>query len=221
VNHIRLFANDGNKVLKELGGLFGVSRVSLLLNLALCFAVANTILLVVHMALPSAMAVAPASEGNTNPSGVYTVWGSIVGIQNSSPSILRVLIDNSPFLSVTSWILVGAVCVWRGKIRLHWERAGLDSSIFELFTRMKGAKTRVALLDALSTPKYRLELARELEMNWRTIDYQVVLLNRHGLVNVDLVCGRIKVYRRTEMGETLLQLVTELRTGGTSLNTSF
>jgi DNA-binding HxlR family transcriptional regulator len=166
------------------------------------------------------MAVAPAGEGNTNPGGVYAVWGTIVGIQNSSPSVLRLLIDNSPFLSTTNWILVGAVFVWRGKIRSQWERVGLDSGIFELFTRMKGAKTRLTLLNALSTPKYRSELARELKMNWRTIDCQVVLLNRHGLVNVDLVCGRTKVYRRTEMGENLLQLVTELRTGGTSLNTS-
>jgi len=197
-----------------------VSRASFVLILALCFAVVNTILLVVHVASPTAMAVAPAGEGNTNPSSVYTIWGSIVGIQNSSPSILRLLIDNSPFLSATNWILVGAVCVWRGKIRSHWERVGLDSGIFELFTRMKGAKTRLALLNALSSPKYRSELARELKMNWRTVDYQVVLLDRHGLVHVDLVCGRIKVYRRTEMGENLLQLVTELRTGGTSFNTS-
>ena len=100
-------------------------------------------------------------------------------------------------------------CVWRGKVRSRWESLGFDSGIFELFMRMKGAKTRLSLLDALVTPKDRMQLAQELGLDWKAIDYHIVRLNRYGLVHEDRAFGRVKLYQLTAWGETLLQLLKE------------
>ena len=72
------------------------------------------------------------------------------------------LLANSPALSTASWALVGGVWIWRGRMKSRWESLGFDSGIFDLFIKMKGAKTRMNLLDSLSMPKDRLQLAREL-----------------------------------------------------------
>ena len=99
--------------------------------------------------------------------------------------------------------------IWRGKVKSRWESVGFDSGIFELFMRMKGAKTRLSLLEALSTPKDRMRLAQELALDWKAVDYHIVRLNKCGLIREDLVFGKVKLYRLTTSGETLLQLLGE------------
>jgi DNA-binding transcriptional ArsR family regulator len=75
--------------------------------------------------------------------------------------------------------------------------------------KMKGAKTRLNLLDALSRPKDRLQLAQELGLDWKAVDYHIVLLNRYGLVHEDQAFGNVKMYTLTKQGEVLLQLLKE------------
>jgi DNA-binding transcriptional ArsR family regulator len=123
----------------------------------------------------------------------------------------QLLPGNSPIMVTPGWTPYDEddACVWRGKVRSRWESLGFDSGIFELFMRMKGAKTRLSLLDALVTPKDRMQLAQELGLDWKAIDYHVVRLNRYGLVHEDHAFGRVKLYRLTAWGETLLQLLKE------------
>ena len=104
--------------------------------------------------------------------------------------------------------------VWRGKVRSRWESLGFDSAVFELFTRMKGAKTRLSLLDALSVPKDRMRLARELGVDWRAIDYHIYRLSKCGLVQEDRAFGNVKLYGLTTSGETLLRLLREFECDG-------
>jgi hypothetical protein len=99
--------------------------------------------------------------------------------------------------------------VWRGKVKSRWESLGFDSGVFELFIRMKGAKTRFSLLEALSVPKDRMQLAQELGMDWKSIDYQVIRLNRCGLVQEEKVFGQVKLYQITILGTILLRLLKE------------
>jgi DNA-binding transcriptional ArsR family regulator len=105
--------------------------------------------------------------------------------------------------------LFGGVWMWRGRTRAKWESLGFDSQTFDLFVKMKGAGTRLSLLGALSLPKDRLQLAQELNLDWKAVDYHIVLLERYGLVHEDRAYGKVKMYRLTALGETLLQLLTE------------
>jgi len=75
--------------------------------------------------------------------------------------------------------------------------------------RMKGAKTRLSLLEALSVPKARMQLAQELGVDWKAVDYHIVRLNRYGLVREDHAFGRVKLYRLTTLGENLVRLLGE------------
>ena len=60
---------------------------------------------------------------------------------------------------------------------------------------MKGARTRLNLLDHLSAPKDRLQLAQELGLDWKAVDYQIAVLKKCGLVNEEQTFGKIKTYR--------------------------
>jgi len=134
---------------------------------------------------------------------------------SSQPTTLQVQ-GNSQMLTTAIW----ASCdeedsrVWRGKVRSRWESLGFDSGIFELFIRMKGAKTRLSLLDALSVPKDRMRLARELGVDWRAVDYHIYRLGKCGLVQEDRAFGNVKLYGLTTSGETLLRLLREFECDG-------
>ncbi len=101
------------------------------------------------------------------------------------------------------------VWIWRGTTKSRWERSGFDSETFHLFVRMKGARTRLNLLYAMSNPKDRLQLAQELGLDWNAVDYHIDLLSRRGLVHEHSAFGRVRMYRRTTLGESLLRLLGE------------
>jgi len=98
-------------------------------------------------------------------------------------------------------------------MRTRWQSLGFDSETFKLFVRMRGARTRTSLLAALRRPRHRLWLAQELGLDWKVIDRNIALLNERGLVCEDVAFGKVKMYRRTPFGESLLQLLGELDGG--------
>lgn len=59
---------------------------------------------------------------------------------------------------------------------------------------------------ALSAPKDRLQLAQELGLDWKAIDYQVRRLNKQEFVREQSAYGKVKVYELTETGKQLLLL---------------
>jgi len=63
------------------------------------------------------------------------------------------------------------------------------------------------MLDALSQPKDRMRLARELGLDWKAVDYQIGLLNNHGLVHEEYASGRVRIYRLSESGRSLIELL--------------
>jgi hypothetical protein len=144
-----------------------------------------------------------------NCSGLTTV--ALVQSTTSSQPTSQLLSSSSSLMTTQSWIRSEQedAWIWRGKVKARWESVGFDSGIFELFIRMKGAKTRLNLLVALSTPKDRMRLAHELGLDWKAIDYQVVRLNRYGLVREDHAFGKVKLYQLTTLGEALLRLLRE------------
>ncbi len=117
--------------------------------------------------------------------------------------------SGTPEIGATGRFASPRVWIWRGTVRSQWESLGFDSGTFHLFTSMKGARTRLNLLSALSKPKDRLQLAKELDLDWGAVDYHVDLLNKHGLVHEDSTYGRVRMYRVTPFGESLLSLLGE------------
>ena len=187
-----------------------MSRASFVLAVVVAVAIVNTVFLGVHLASPSESG--PAYQTSITNLGTAVngyLAGSLTPLPSTTQPAFQFLLANSPALSTASWALVGGVWIWRGRMKSRWEGLGFDSGIFDLFIRMKGAKTRLNLLDSLSMPKDRLQLARELGLDWKAVDYHIVLLNRYGLVHEDHAFGNVKMYRLTKQGEVLLQLLQE------------
>jgi len=113
-------------------------------------------------------------------------------------------------LAPGSWVAVCGMWIWRGRMRSRWLDLGFDSDVFGLFVKMKGGKTRLRLLDALSMPKDRLQLAQELGLDWKGVDRHLVLMKKYGFVDDRVAYGKVRMYRLTPMGVSLLRLLQEL-----------
>jgi len=170
-----------------------MSRGSLLLLTLTMFAAINTGLAVVYVM--NALAPVPVTN---------------LASSSAGQSVFKFFVGASPALSTTSWVLVGGIWIWRGKVKSRWQSLGFDSGTFDLFMTMKGAETRFSLLGALLTPKDRLQLAEELGLDWKAIDYHINLFNKYGLVYEQQVTGRVKMYQLTTLGEMLLGLLRDL-----------
>jgi DNA-binding transcriptional ArsR family regulator len=191
-------------------------RATLLLGMVALMAIANTF--GGSVMLPSSPAIGAQGVGGVslgageifcyNCSGLTTA--SLVESTASPQPTSQILPGGSPIIATPSSIQSEEdAWIWRGKVRSLWESVGFDSGIFELFMRMKGAKTRLSLLEAMSTPKDRMQLAQELGVDWKAVDYHIVRLSKCGLVREDLAFGKVKLYRLTNLGETLLRLLGE------------
>ena len=178
-----------------------MSRPSLALWILVPVAIASTALLGVHLAMPN---LGNAALQDTTSTVSNSSGNSVV-----SQTPLQFLLRNSPVFSTASWAMVGGVWIWRGKVKSRWESLGFDSGVFDLFMKMKGARTRLNLLEALAAPKDRLQLANDLGLDWKAVDYHIVTLSRLGLVHEDQAFGRVKIYRLTTLGEGLLRLLKE------------
>ena len=120
-------------------------------------------------------------------------------------------------LSLASWIaLAGVFFIWRGRTRSMWLKLGFDQDVFKLFMKMRGAPTRLKLLQSLSTPKDRAQLAQDLGIDWKAVDRHVELLEKYGFVKGKSLEGVTKYYELTPVGSTLLKLVDEQETGNSS-----
>ena len=60
-------------------------------------------------------------------------------------------------------------------------------------TRMKGAATRLKLLESLDTPMDRLQLANRLGLDWKAIDRQMEVLCRYGLDREEQAYGKLRM----------------------------
>jgi hypothetical protein len=112
-----------------------------------------------------------------------------------------------PFILPITWGAVGGTLVWRGKVRSTWSRQGYDYDTFRLVTKMRGSPTRIRLLNALGDPKNKLQLAKELEVDWKTIDNHIEMLLQSRLVEERTVIGTTRYYAITASGAKVLSLL--------------
>ncbi len=152
---------------------------------------------------------ASASNASAGPGG--SAGGTrTTGSASLLAALLAFFEDHSLILAPSSWFAVGGMWIWRGRMRSKWTELGFDSDVFTLFVRMKGAKTRIRLLDALTVPKDRLQLADELGLDWKSVDRHVAVMKKYGFVDDSVAYGRVKLYQLTPTGVSLLRLLEEL-----------
>ncbi|MDA4116473.1 MAG: hypothetical protein OK442_07960 [Thaumarchaeota archaeon] len=152
-----------------------------------------------------------ATFGSASGSSIlYTLSSSLQG-----EALLREVRTSSLLLAPVCWIVLGGMWVWRGRVRARYSEMGFGSDVFELFMKMKGGATRIKVLNTLTTPKDRLQLAEELGVDWKTVDRHVQILNKYGFVKEQAAYGTVKLYEVTPMGRMLLNLFDDLeRTDG-------
>lgn len=68
----------------------------------------------------------------------------------------------------------------------------------------------MVMLKKLSEPKDRLQLAKDLNVDWKTIDYHTSILLRHGLIREQTAYGNVKIYELTAIGLKFLKVAEEL-----------
>lgn len=126
--------------------------------------------------------------------------------------------DLSPIILPITWGAVVGTLIWRGKVRSQWSRQGYDYDTFRLVAKMRGSATRVELLNAIiDSPKNKLQLARDLGVDWKTIDNHVEMLLKNGLVEERMSIGTSKYYSATKHANKILSLLKTL-TAPTSRN---
>lgn len=95
-------------------------------------------------------------------------------------------------------------------MRARYSEMGFGSDVFELFMKMKGGATRIKVLNTLTTPKDRLQLAEELGVDWKTVDRHVQILNKYGFVREQSAYGTVRLYEVTPIGKMLLNVFEDL-----------
>jgi hypothetical protein len=130
------------------------------------------------------------------------------------PSEGQVVLQGFPNFSYviapTSWVILCGLWIWRGKVRSKWNSSGFTQEAFDLLVRMKGGPTRMKLLQALSVPKDRSQLASELQLDWKAVDRHVQLLQWYNFIREDSSYGQIVLSTITPEGDKLLRLTREL-----------
>ncbi len=99
---------------------------------------------------------------------------------------------------------------WRGLTRQAWTGSGLCCGVFELLACMKGSGTRRRLLKSLAQPKNKLQLARELGIDWKAVDGHMRKLANYDLVCEAAVVGTCRLYSITQKGRCALRLLDEI-----------
>jgi len=164
---------------------------------------------------PGAVVATTTATTTSQNSGALASLVTFGAGATSGESLLREVQAASLLLAPVCWIVLGGMWVWRGRVRARYSEMGFGSDVFELFMKMKGGATRIKVLNTLTTPKDRLQLAEELGVDWKTVDRHVQILNKYGFVREQAAYGTVRLYEVTPMGKMLLNLFEDLdRTDG-------
>jgi DNA-binding transcriptional ArsR family regulator len=145
-----------------------------------------------------------SSSGEGAPTGSYAAPQANLVVATSSS-----IYEYSPYILPVTFGAVAAALIWRGKVRSAWCKQGYDYETFRLVARMRGSPIRVKLLNSVATAKNRLQLANELDVDWKTIDNHMEILTRSGLVEEKAVVGTTRYYVLKEHGRRILLLLAE------------
>lgn len=133
--------------------------------------------------------------------------------------LIDVVYGSSPVILPVTWGAVIGAVIWRGRVRSKWSKQGYDYETFRLVAKMRGSPMRKRLLDSLKGgQKNKLQLAKELGVDWKTIDNHIVMLLEARLVEERNVVGTTRYYSLTESGERVLSLLAASEDQGNNIS---
>ena len=145
---------------------------------------------------------------------------AILAILPGRPEILLVSSPNffiaySPILGAAGWIAIGLFVSQermsnRWQIRKQFAQKGLDEDTYDLMIKMRGRTSRLTLLQNMESPKHRFELSDLTGIDWKEVDRELNILQKYGLIMEYAHSGTVKLYKTTEQGRLLMDLVEEL-----------
>jgi hypothetical protein len=157
-------------------------------------------------------------DANTNPGADFSRDTAPIAPQQTE-QMSDTMFESSAYILPITWGAVGGTLIWRGKVRSAWSKQGYDYDTFKLVTKMRGSPTRIRLLNAINnSSKNKLQLAKELDVDWKTIDNHIVMLLQSRLVEERTVVGTSKYYAITHDGAKVLTLLSSDQTADRESN---
>jgi len=143
----------------------------------------------------------------TGRSSTSSGWGTYQGLEPTGlQNSLLFLWGNSLPLSASGWFVLGVTFFRRG-ISRKWREMGFDRDVFELMVKTRGAWSRLRLLRYLNEPRHKAELSTLSGLDWKEVDRELGLLQRFGLTTLHAHSGSVKIYKLSEQGKLILNLV--------------
>ena len=116
--------------------------------------------------------------------------------------VVSYIYESSPVILPITWGAVAGTVIWRSKVRSKWSRQGYDYDTFRLISKMRGSPMRIKLLNAVRDGrKNKLQLSKELDVDWKTVDNHAEMLLQARLIEESDVVGTARYYSITENGK--------------------
>lgn len=154
----------------------------------------------------------PLPDSNRDPGLVEDQFYAVETAKESSNPLdhpaISYIYESSPVILPITWGAVAGTVIWRGKVRSKWSRQGYDYDTFRLISKMRGSRMRIRLLNAVSDGrKNKLQLSKELDVDWKTVDNHAEMLLQARLIQESSVVGTARYYSITENGRRVLSLL--------------
>ncbi len=173
-------------------------------------------------------------------SGTSTLYGFylilnfhqvVIGGSNT-PSMIPVAVNEEPYflvpfaIGIMGWLttIYEVFSLDRikitGSLRRRMLNEGFDRSVYRILLG-RGGDRRIAIMQALNTPKIRNEIANITNTDWKEVDRNVRILESLNLVKIQFSHGSLSVYDLTESGKELMSIIRSQVGKGTSRITAF
>lgn len=137
---------------------------------------------------------------------------------SNSPSMVAAIVMPQPYflipvsIGVMGWLATVYEVVslkkgqFTGTLRKKMSSKGFDRSVYRLFST-RGGSTRLAIMNALDSPKLRNEVANITNKDWKEVDRNIKILESANLVKKQFSHGSMSVYDLTETGKELIGIL--------------
>ncbi len=142
--------------------------------------------------------------------GSYGLYAAQAASRDAkSRSLLAVTI----YIGILGWVLTVYEIIstkrlqFSGTLRKIIDKEGFDRGIYRIFSS-RGGGSRLAIMQALETPKLRNEIVKITNIDWKEVDRNIRILEASNLVKMQFSHGSLNVYRLTETGNELVKIIT-------------
>lgn len=123
-------------------------------------------------------------------------------------TMLVILYEKSPYISPAAWgTLFLLVLFYKGRTKSIWMKNGFDYDTFKILAKRRGSRTRIKIMEILSTPKNKHQIASELGLDWKTVDGHIKILVEYDLIIENNISVTSKNFSISKKGLDVLYLL--------------